>query len=75
MFAGTSVVWHSRSLTVQGLHAARLFVEQNVMTRHVDLTGIFKFRNPKYMLSHAVTKHLVDAGVPITPESGRIESR
>lgn len=60
---------------VQGLHAAREFVEQNVMTRHVDLTGIFKFRNPKYMLSHAVTKHLTDAGVPLTPESGRIESR
>lgn len=45
------------------------------MTRHVDMVSIFNFRNPKYMLSNVVSKHLADAGVPNTPQTGRIESR
>lgn len=45
------------------------------MSRHVDLTAIFSITKPKHVLSSAVTKHLVNAGVPITPDTGRIQSR
>lgn len=45
------------------------------MSRHVDLSSLFSFRKPKYVLSNVVSKHLADAGVPITPQSRRIESR
>ncbi|RSH83577.1 uncharacterized protein EHS24_007265 [Apiotrichum porosum] len=58
-----------------GIHAARDFVTAHFMSRHVDLTAIFSITKPKHVLSSAVTKHLVNAGVPITPDTGRIQSR
>jgi large subunit ribosomal protein L44 len=57
------------------MHAAREFVHAHFMSRHVDLSSLFSFRKPKYVLSNVVSKHLADAGVPLSPESSRIESR
>lgn len=45
------------------------------MTRHVDLTALFKIRKPKHALSNVVSKHLHDAGVPPSSDLGRIQSR
>jgi large subunit ribosomal protein L44 len=59
----------------QGLHAARDFVHAHFMSRHVDLTHLFKIRKPKHVLSNVVSKHLHDAGVPMSSSLGRIESR
>ncbi|BEJ15634.1 hypothetical protein CspHIS471_0502390 [Cutaneotrichosporon sp. HIS471] len=59
----------------QGLHAAREFVHAHFMSRHVDLTHLFKIRKPKHVLSNVVSKHLHDAGVPASSSLGRIESR
>lgn len=55
--------------------AARKFVHAHFMSRHVDMASIFTFRQPKYVLSNVVSKHLADAGVPHGPQTGRIESR
>ncbi|KLT38720.1 ribonuclease III [Cutaneotrichosporon oleaginosum] len=59
----------------QGMHAARDFVHAHFMSRHVDLTHLFKIRKPKHVLSNVVSKHLHDAGVPASSSLGRIESR
>lgn len=59
----------------QGIAAARQFVHAHFLSRHVDMANLFNFRNPKYVLSGVVAKHLADAGVALTPQSSRIESR
>jgi large subunit ribosomal protein L44 len=57
------------------MHAAREFVHAHFLSRQVDFTRLFNFVKPKFVLSNVVSKHLADAGVPLTPESSRIESR
>ncbi|KAK4685359.1 large subunit ribosomal protein L44, partial [Tremellales sp. Uapishka_1] len=59
----------------KGIHAAREFTHAHFLSRHLDLTSIFKFHNPKHLLSSVVTKYLSDAGVSPSEYAGRIESR
>lgn len=55
--------------------AARNFVHAHFLSRHLDLTQLFNFKNPKHVLSSVVAKHLATAGVAPGDGTGSIESR
>lgn len=63
------------SLTDQGIHAAREFTHGHFLSRHLDMTSLFKFKNPKHVLSSVVASHLAQAGVEPEEGVGKIESR
>lgn len=57
------------------MHAARKFTHAHFLSRHLDLTTIFKFSQPKFMLAQTVKKYLLGAGVSPESGAGRIETR
>ncbi|WVW82268.1 hypothetical protein I302_104274 [Kwoniella bestiolae CBS 10118] len=59
----------------QGIHAARSFVHAHFLSRSIDLTSLFNFKNPLHMLSSVISSHLSSAGVPISANQGIIEKR
>ena len=59
----------------QGIHAAREFTQAHFMSRYLDMTTLFKFNNPKHVLSSVVSQHLAQAGVSHQEGVGKIESR
>lgn len=59
----------------QGIHAARDFAHGHFLSRHLDMTTLFKFKNPKHVLSSVVASHLSQAGVEHSEGVGKIESR
>lgn len=62
-------------LKVQGMTAARTFTHAHFLSRHLDMTTLFNFKNPKHVLSRVVSKHLGDKGVDLSEGQGKIESR
>ncbi|WWC99659.1 hypothetical protein V866_006563 [Kwoniella sp. B9012] len=59
----------------QGIHAARSFVHAHFLSRSIDLSSLFNFKNPLHMLSSVISSHLSSAGVPISANQGVIEKR
>ncbi|WWC58607.1 mitochondrial 54S ribosomal protein mL44 [Kwoniella dejecticola CBS 10117] len=59
----------------QGIHAAREFVHAHFLSRSIDLSELFNFKNPLHMLSSVISSHLSSAGVPISANQGVIEKR
>jgi len=58
-----------------GLHAARKFTHAYFLSRHLDLTSLFKFHQPKFILAQTVKKYLIGAGVEAGSGASRIETR
>ncbi|WVF70596.1 hypothetical protein IAT40_005388 [Kwoniella sp. CBS 6097] len=59
----------------QGIHAARAFVHAHFLSRALDLSTLFNFKNPLHVLTSVVSSHLTQAGVPVTSNQGVIERR
>ena len=57
------------------MHAARQFVHAHFLSRYLDMTTLFNFKNPKHVLSRAIAKHLAERGVSDNEGQGKIESR
>jgi large subunit ribosomal protein L44 len=73
--ASHGVILSSRADIRQGMHAAREFTHAYFLSRHLDMTRLFNFKNPKHVLSSVVAKHLAEKGVFPSEGAGRIESR
>ncbi|WVR05867.1 hypothetical protein IAU60_002893 [Kwoniella sp. DSM 27419] len=59
----------------QGIHAARAFVHAHFLSRALDLSTLFNFKNPLHVLTSVVASHLTSAGVPVSANQGVIEKR
>ncbi|WVQ97330.1 hypothetical protein IAU59_004441 [Kwoniella sp. CBS 9459] len=59
----------------QGIHAARAFVHAHFLSRALDLSTLFNFKNPLHVLTSVVSSHLTQAGVPVSSNQGVIERR
>ncbi|WRT64117.1 uncharacterized protein IL334_001046 [Kwoniella shivajii] len=59
----------------QGIHAAREFVHAHFLSRSLDLSTLFNFKNPLHVLTSVVASHLSSSGVSISSNSGIIERR
>ncbi|WWD17918.1 hypothetical protein CI109_102363 [Kwoniella shandongensis] len=59
----------------QGIHAARAFVHAHFLSRSLDLSTLFSFKNPMHVLTSVISTHLSSAGVPLSSNAGIIESR
>ncbi|KAK8865897.1 hypothetical protein IAR55_001045 [Kwoniella newhampshirensis] len=59
----------------QGIHAARAFVHAHFLSRSLDLSTLFSFKNPMHVLTSVISTHLSSAGVPASSNAGIIESR
>lgn len=45
------------------------------MSRYLDMTTLFQFKNPKHVLASVVEQHLAQAGVAHSEGVGKIDSR
>ncbi|OCF39515.1 hypothetical protein I317_06674 [Kwoniella heveanensis CBS 569] len=59
----------------QGIHAARAFVHAHFLSRALDLSTLFNFKNPLHVLTSVVSSHLAQAGVPVASNQANIERR
>ncbi|ORX34287.1 ribonuclease III domain-containing protein [Kockovaella imperatae] len=59
----------------KGLHDAREFVHAHFFSRHLDLTTLFNFRNPKLVLAAVVERHMAEAGINKASGQTKIQPR
>lgn len=45
------------------------------MSRYVDMTTLFNFKNPKHVLSRVIARYLSDRGIEPMEGEGRLETR